>query len=288
MTTQKIAQEQQTCHVLQELNRVPIWDILDQDSRPAFVLDLDPDIIGAPVDVLALFPSFGNSALTTHETLWDAARGMRGDDLEDTAAAATLYASFCAWATSRTIFDDSGDVFPATYFFHNILWTGSTVQKRWRLISGNALQTATTTAGMSNLSPGLAHGRGSLCNPISLNSTDDKQQSYKPTKNIVEGSASRTDIASRWNKAASSLAFQFRSEHIGLNAYLHSRRVPGVEAKCSCGYASQNVKHMVLSCPEWAESRGDVLHEARRRNFEAVMNSPADLKRIVKWIIRKG
>ena len=43
------------------------------------------------------------------------------------------------WATGWSKFDDSRDVFPLTFLYSGMLWTGSTVRKRWRLVSGNLL-----------------------------------------------------------------------------------------------------------------------------------------------------
>jgi hypothetical protein len=41
--------------------------------------------------------------------------------------------------TGVTTHDDSKDVFPLSFMYHEMLWTGSTVRKRWRIISGNRL-----------------------------------------------------------------------------------------------------------------------------------------------------
>ena len=82
---------------------------------------------------------------------------------------------------------------------------------------------------------------------------------------------------------------QMRSEHIGLNSYLHRRKVPGVESpKCQCGYPSQNVRHMVMTCPKWARGRGDILRKSKDRSYEAMINSPADVARITQWILNEG
>ena len=90
-------------------------------------------------------------------------------------------------------------------------------------------------------------------------------------------------------RAQSSIAMQIRSEHIGLNAYLYRRKVPGVdEPSCPCGYPSQNAKHMIMMCPQWTKGRGDVLRKAKNRTFEAIMESPEDMGRITKWIQGEG
>ncbi|KAI0996447.1 hypothetical protein K3495_g11734 [Podosphaera aphanis] len=91
------------------------------------------------------------------------------------------------------------------------------------------------------------------------------------------------------SRAQSSIATQIRSEHIGLNAYLYRRKIPGVESPiCQCGYPTQNIRHMVMTCPQWAKGRGEVLRRAKDRSFEAMMNSPADMARITQWILTQG
>lgn len=117
---------------LKEFDGIGIREILDQDSRPTFVIDLDPDLhLAVNTGVLSLL--FSNAPLRSYESLWDVVRGVaaHGDE-----PASSAYDEFRGWVTSRTKFDESGDVFPSTHVFFGMLWTGSTVRKRWRLISG--------------------------------------------------------------------------------------------------------------------------------------------------------
>ena len=91
------------------------------------------------------------------------------------------------------------------------------------------------------------------------------------------------------NRSQSSIAMQLISEHIGFNSYLHRRHVPGADSpRCHCGYPSQNVKHMIMACPDWAIGRGEILRKAENRSFEAMMNNPKDMARITKWIQKEG
>ena len=60
-----------------------------------------------------------------------------------------------------------------------------------------------------------------------------------------------SEIHNNLKRAQSSIAIQIRSEHIGFNSYLHRRKVPGIDSpRCQCGYSSQNVKHMIMCCPQ--------------------------------------
>ena len=111
----------------------------------------------------------------------------------------------------------------------------------------------------------------------------------KTGKKRMNQKGTPSDIHRNLSRAQSSLATQLRSEHIGLNSYLHRRKVPGVNnPKCQCEYPSQNVKHMIMSCPRWTKGRGEILRLARNRSFEAMMNSPADMARITQWILKNG
>lgn len=123
-----------------ELNALAIREILDADSRPTFVLDLDPDE-NLPPDAVkehAILPVFCNAALRLHEQLFDGLIGFDARGLA-TAEEKTTYDSFKRWATGVTPHDDSKDVFPLACLYGDMLWTGSTIRRRWRLISGNRL-----------------------------------------------------------------------------------------------------------------------------------------------------
>ena len=98
-----------------------------------------------------------------------------------------------------------------------------------------------------------------------------------------------SEIQQNLSRAQSSIAMQIRSEHIGLNSYLYRRKVPGVDSpKCQCGYPSQNVRHMIMTCPQWAKGRGEILRKSKDRSYEAMINSPADVARITQWILNEG
>ncbi|KAK7959013.1 uncharacterized protein PG986_003867 [Apiospora aurea] len=115
---------------LDEFNALTITEVLEQDSRPTFVIDLDPDE-SVTIGSARILPVFCNSALRLHEPLHDTILGKGAPE------ALPAYEEFSSWATGVTKFDDSRDVFPLSHLFHDMMWTGSTVRKRWRLISGN-------------------------------------------------------------------------------------------------------------------------------------------------------
>ncbi|KAJ4376119.1 hypothetical protein N0V83_001400 [Neocucurbitaria cava] len=121
---------------LRELDSISLQEIWDQDSRPTFLVDLDPDYVTG--DIHAIQPLFCNAALRQHDQLLDSIRGVP-EDIVEPGGDDTTYHEFQDWATGVSRFNDTKDVFPLTLQYRNLLWTGSTIRQRWRIISGNAL-----------------------------------------------------------------------------------------------------------------------------------------------------
>jgi hypothetical protein len=120
-----------------ELDKLCLREILDQDSRPTFVIDLDPDyaVVGHSIQ-----PVFCNAALRTHDRLLDSINGAPDKSATtEGLGCETTYENFRVWATGVSRHNDSKDVFPLTLHYQALLWTGFTVRQRWRIISGNAL-----------------------------------------------------------------------------------------------------------------------------------------------------
>jgi hypothetical protein len=121
--------------IADDLDKLNIRDVLNADSRPTFIIDLDPDD-ESPLPSNGIHPVFCNTALTTHERLFDS---VRGEETSEAQTESVSYLDFKSWATGITTQDDSKDVYPLFFLYKDLLWTGSTVAKRWRLISGNRL-----------------------------------------------------------------------------------------------------------------------------------------------------
>lgn len=122
--------------IADDLDKLNIRDILNADSRPTFIIDLDPDD-ESPLPANVIQPVFCNAALKTHERLFDSVRGEGTPNIAQTESVS--YLDFKTWSTGITTQDDSRDVYPLFFLYKDLLWTGSTVAKRWRLISGNRL-----------------------------------------------------------------------------------------------------------------------------------------------------
>ncbi|KAF2097032.1 aerobic respiration control sensor protein arcB [Rhizodiscina lignyota] len=123
---------------VEEFDRLSIREVLDHDSRPTFVLDLDPDEDIPNASNSTILPIFCNTALRLHERLLDDMTGKASEESVRSSEQPS-HEDFKSWATGFTPHDDSKDVFPQSFIYRGLQWTGSTMRQRWRLISGNLL-----------------------------------------------------------------------------------------------------------------------------------------------------
>jgi hypothetical protein len=173
-------QSESEADAFNELDSLSLKEILDQDSRPTFVLDLDPDFVVGN----AVRPIFCNAALRLHDRLLDCVTGVTDDNVSNTGLGeTTTYEDFRTWATGISRFNDSKDVFPLTLHYQGLLWTGSTVRSRWRIISGNALfQTSDIPRGNLHAAP-----------PSKIRSRQNAPRLADPIKELASAETLPTD-----------------------------------------------------------------------------------------------
>ena len=51
------------------------------------------------------------------------------------------------------------------------------------------------------------------------------------------------------------MLIQLRTRKIGLNSFLKSARVPGIEALCECQEEEETIEHFLFKCPRWEDQR---------------------------------
>ena len=120
---------------LQALSGVDVIELLDQDPRPTFLVELsNPANASRP----GLHILFYNAALRmSHPVL-----RLLTNDQEDPAAAAE-YSSFKTWAISAAKNVDGYDVPLPPHAYGGVSWTCSTLRRRFRVISGTLPLTPT-------------------------------------------------------------------------------------------------------------------------------------------------
>ena len=106
---------------------VSMIDVLDQDPRPAFVVDLFE--YGDILEEFALVPIFCNKALRDQAGLVDVVRGQ-STPADYGQPSASTYSAFAKWAVQR----DAADV-PRGFSYDGMSWTSATINGRWKMVN---------------------------------------------------------------------------------------------------------------------------------------------------------
>ena len=112
------------------LNSIGIIELLEQDERPTFIVDLgDKSNYGpGPLHVV-----FVNSALRAYSGLEALVTGLV---CEETLEEPQMFLQFKSWLVSAAVNGESLNVCLPSYLYANMSWSCSTLRKRLRIISG--------------------------------------------------------------------------------------------------------------------------------------------------------
>ena len=87
-------------------------------------------------------------------------------------------------------------------------------------------------------------------------------------------------------KPYSSLLTQIRTGKIGLAAFLHQRRVPGVDSPaCPCGWRWETAKHIILNCPRFTQQRWQLRQQVPSTDFQQLTSNPRAAAVVTKWFL---
>ena len=88
-------------------------------------------------------------------------------------------------------------------------------------------------------------------------------------------------------KVESTINTLLRTEHIGLNRYLHHRKVPGHPTPaCPCGHDQQSTMHVVVFCPRHAAGRAEMYHRAGTSSYGELLAKPKAAKAVADWFMQ--
>ena len=82
--------------------------------------------------------------------------------------------------------------------------------------------------------------------------------------------------------------FLLRTEVLGLNAWLASIHVPNVLPRCQCGWEAQTVRHIVLFCPRYSQSRPLLLRRAGTTDLTHLLSDPRCARLAARWLVECG
>ncbi len=116
------------------LSDIGMIELLECDSRPTFILDLEQtqDPYDKPLRIV-----FSNASLHRLPRILDPAQMRR--DIPADAWELGQYPQFKEWASSPLTYDHLADGYTTPFEYQNLSWTSSTLRKRWRIISGSAI-----------------------------------------------------------------------------------------------------------------------------------------------------
>ncbi|KAI4166054.1 MAG: hypothetical protein LQ342_000485 [Letrouitia transgressa] len=114
------------------LNQVGVTELLDQDERPTFVIDLG-DQTNFELGPLSII--YANISLRAAGGLLEFIAGKDDKDSPGLAAVGA-FSDFKAWSTSYVRNHEALDVGLPSFFFFGMTWTCCTLKKRLRLIRG--------------------------------------------------------------------------------------------------------------------------------------------------------
>ncbi|ERF75340.1 hypothetical protein EPUS_00133 [Endocarpon pusillum Z07020] len=136
---------QNSAHILAD---VGILELLQQDERPTFIIDV-ADAANSQSGFLNLI--FANTALKIRPSLLEHVRGV-GDDSSQAIASPSAFVEFKRWAMSFVKEGEALTISLPTYSYAGFIWTSSTLRKRIRVIACDPSYAPATLTGSSNQS----------------------------------------------------------------------------------------------------------------------------------------
>jgi len=225
----------------QILGNVGIMELLEQDERPTFIIDVANTANftpGAPLQII-----FTNPSLRASETTLELVMGKM--DLGALGIAVTNdFPEFKAWALSFVKNNESLDICLPSFVYGGFTWTCSTLRKRLRIISGSGsgitiTGSVSSTGALSNSSNLSERNRGTQLgftkSPLAIDSTEEPSDYFGVA---ASGKIQETDATSLAS-AASSIKSEnkirlrqamFASQSDALTREMMSTRYP--EAPC--------------------------------------------------------
>lgn len=172
---------------LRILGSVGIVELLEQDPRPTFIIDLTDSLNYSSGSILMVF---GNSSLRSNPSLLELVTG-RAADSSPGAPFVNTSPRFKSWLLSLGGQAETPEVNPPPMEHGGIIWSCSTLRKRLRVVSGTYPYSITPSlprsasfefmVPSSSLPPSSSsHGPGSSAgsNPALVHTTEDEPQDY--------------------------------------------------------------------------------------------------------------
>jgi hypothetical protein len=97
----------------------------------------------------------------------------------------------------------------------------------------------------------------------------------------------RLKLHEKWIKFENNLATQICTERIELIDYLFNKRVSKIVSfACFCDWIKQNVKHIVLQCFDYTQSKNNMLKKKITTDFRRFMIIVKKIKTMINWFMK--
>lgn len=118
----------------------------------------------------------------------------------------------------------------------------------------------------------------------------EKEMKGRHTYRITPSPTGKTlDLHEGLPKALSSIGIQLRTGKIGLNEFLHTRRVPGYESpQCECGHGNQSVIHMLTACRKWVRERWELRVSSGSLDLATILGNRDSFRAAIQFILATG
>jgi hypothetical protein len=94
-------------------------------------------------------------------------------------------------------------------------------------------------------------------------------------------------LYAKLSRAQASIATLLRTEAIGLNDFLARVGVPDVTPECGCGFPKQDVKHVMLHCPNYTD-RASMFLQGGSQDLQTFLTTNKGLQAATQWVLRQG
>ncbi|KAK5113924.1 hypothetical protein LTR62_003047 [Meristemomyces frigidus] len=112
------------------LNSIGVIELLEQDERPTFIVDLSDGRNYGPGELQLVF---ANPALRSYNGMLEAVSGANG---EDSSPGPRTYLQLKSWLLSASVDGESLNVCLPSFVYAGMTWSCSTLRKRLRVVSG--------------------------------------------------------------------------------------------------------------------------------------------------------
>lgn len=120
----------------QALYDIGIIELLEQDGRPTFILDLKE---ATDLSNIHLQPVFCNTSLQSVTHLQGIVTGKAIANSYSSPYEPNKYSDFRKWALGLPGHDNLIDGYLPNFLYNRLLWNCATLRKRWRIISGSGM-----------------------------------------------------------------------------------------------------------------------------------------------------